>query len=257
MFTRPAVRRCLRGARYQSQNTMSARIKSRTTSWRSRFSFKLPPNSLTDCFTSLRALIQPGFSGMRQCVQWLLLRSGSQRQVLQWILIRFCLFLFLTTLDVIFFQDVVHQNDEYLLYYDVKRLSLLMIFGSRMIWSVSTSILSVTYHGMGLCIQGIDFVFQACSAAVSFAFCGGERAPAGAGSSGRRSRRSRPGRRKRRTRSNRSPQIRINACSSENEISACHCIFSLILLGLMFVTLSPASRDFEAEKIKALERVIQ
>ena len=56
MLAHPAVHLCLRAARYQSQNTMSARIKSRTTSWRSRFSFELPRNSLTDCFTSLRAL---------------------------------------------------------------------------------------------------------------------------------------------------------------------------------------------------------
>ena len=125
---------------------------------------------------------------------------GGQRQVLQWLLIRFCLFLFLTTPDVIFFPDSVHQNDEYLLYYDydVKRLSFVMTFGSSMIWSVSLWILSVTYQGTGLFVQCIDFAFQACSAAVSFAFCGSERAPAGAGSSGQRSRRSRRGSRKRR-----------------------------------------------------------
>ena len=40
VLARPAVHRCLRAARYQSQNTMSTRIKSRTMSWRSRLYFR-------------------------------------------------------------------------------------------------------------------------------------------------------------------------------------------------------------------------
>ena len=127
-----------------------------------------------------------------------------------------------------------------------------------MIWLVSLSILSVTYHCMGSLLQGIASVFRACSAAFSFALCDGELAPDVAGSRGRRSRRSRRRSRKRstsRTRSNRSPQIRINAYSIENKYSARNCIFCLILLGLMCATLSPSSRGFEAEKMRRLQEL--
>ena len=253
---KPAIQRCLRkrcclhsrsvksgGKSARSAKCSSTSAKARTTRWR-RIIF--PRCSLHDHIFSLSGLAVHGL--------------GGQCQGLQWILTRFGLFLFLTTLDVIFFQDAAHQNDKHLLYYDVKRFSFLMLFGSNMIWLVSLSIFSVTYHCIGSLLQGIASVFRACSAAFSFALCDGELAPDVAGLSGRRSRRSRRRSRKRstsRTRSNRSPQIRINAYSMENEYSARNCIFCLILLGLMCATLSPASRDFDAEKIEALERVIQ
>ena len=90
VLARPAVHRCLRETRYQSHNTMSTRVKSRTMSWRSRLSLKLPRSSLTACCSSRRALAQHGCSGKRQCFQWLLLRFG--------------LFMFLLMLDVCFFR---------------------------------------------------------------------------------------------------------------------------------------------------------